>query len=661
MQTEYQRQQEMHARCYHPSGQWIEFKPEALEQSVVARFTAMVDRYPERLALQMGDEQVTYQALNAAANRLAHAILAQRGVGAEPLALLFEQGVQAIVAMLAVWKAGKFFMTLNPGDPPARLAQVLQDGCAAAIITTSQQRAALAGTWVVALPIIAVDEIAPAFAATNPVLTTGADDLACIIYTSGSTGKPKGVVYTQRNVLYRVQQYTNLVHLCAADRLALVEYYSFNGSLRDIFSAILNGAALFLFNLKTHSVEHFTQLLHQEAITLWVPVVSAFRAVRAALHANNLPHLRLLGMTGETLHRQDLEAYQHCTPPTCLLSLGLGSSETVGAILCGWFDHQSELPTQAVPLGYPVAETEVQLLDETGKAVPMGKIGEIVVRSGCLAHSYWQEPELTATTFLPNLQNGTQRIHFTGDVAVQRPDGQFVHLGRKDQQIKIRGHRVELVEIEQALVALACFSAVAVVARLGHTGEQRLIAYVVPANEAIPTTIELQHDLQQILPDYMIPPHFVFLDTLPLTVTGKVDRSALPVTDDTKPTRTTVYQSPRTPLETQVAAIWGAVLGLDAVGIHDNFLEVGGNSLTALQIIAQVLSRFRVSVPIQQLFTTSTIADMALLITQHQAAQADDCAIQQLLDEIEALSEEESTQQSSDVKPHNDTMALTIA
>ncbi|CAN5523438.1 hypothetical protein BH10CHL1_BH10CHL1_40500 [soil metagenome] len=642
MNSEVQRQQAIQARCVHPSGQWREFTVAALEQTVITRFEQMVARYPDRLAISMDDHQLSYRALNAAANRLAHAILAQHGDKTGPLALVFEQSIDAIVAMLAVWKAGKFFLVLSLTDPVARRAQLLQDSGAMGIITTRCHQDAVLYDGQPALPTINVDELSAVLPTANLNLVGEATDVACITYTSGSTGRPKGVTYTQRNVLYRVQQYTNLIHLCAEDRLALVEYYSFNGSLRDIFSALLNGAALFLFNLKAHGAQSFAQLLHQAQITLWVPVVTAFRAVSATLQPADLPHLRVLGMTGETLHRQDLAFYQQCTPATCLLSIGLGSSETVGAILCGWFDHRSELPEEAVPIGYPVTEVDVQLLDETGKPVSVGESGEIVVRSAYLAQGYWQQPTLTANVFQPDPRGGAQRIYATGDLALQQPNDQFVHLGRKDQQIKIRGHRVELTEVEQALVALQRFSAVAVVARLSHTGEQRLIAYLVPTNDARPTSTELRQQLLQTLPAHMIPAHFIFLDALPLTVTGKVDRTALPDLDTTRPNVASIYQAPRTPIEAQLAGLWSQMLSLTSVGIDDNFLELGGNSLTAMQIISRISVNFQVSIPIQQLFAAPTIADMAQVIAQHQAAPTR--MSEALLTALENLSDAEAGQ-----------------
>ncbi len=637
MKTENQRQQEIRARCYHPTGRWEEFNAAALEQSVVARFETIVARYPDRLALQMGDERLTYQALNRAVNRLAHAIIAQRGRGAEALALLFEQSIQAIVAMLAVWKAGKFFIAINPADPPARLAQLVQDGCATAILTTRQQQATLAELKHLAFTTILVDELPTQLSTANLRLPVKAADLACIIYTSGSTGQPKGVVYNQRNVLYRAQQLTNLIHASAEDRTALVEYYSVSAALRDTFMMLLNGGALFLYNLQAHGTESFVHLLRQAAITIWSPMVTTFRTVGTMLHAVDLPQLRLIGIGGETLHRQDIELYQQCTPTTCILSTALGSSETVGSIVRGWYDHQSKPCDNAVAVGLPVAEVEVHLLDSNGDPVPTGEIGEIVVRSSYLAQGYWQQPALTAKRFLPDPQGGIQRIYRTGDLGVLRPDGQLIHLGRKDQQVKIRGHRVEIPEVEQTLVALKRFSAVAVVARPSPIGGQQLIAYLTPANATTLTVTELRHLLQQTLPDYMIPTRFVFLAALPLTIAGKVNRNALPDPDAARPTLAIAYHAPRTPLETQVAGVWCAMLGLDKVGIQDHFLELGGNSLIAFQIIGRLFSQCQISIPIQHLLAAPTVADMALVITQHQAAQANDRTLQQLLHELESL------------------------
>lgn len=644
MNPEWQRQQEIQAKCWHPTGKWEAFGREALEQGVTDRFEQMADRYPERLALKMGDDLLTYRALNTMANRLARAILIQRGSGAELLALVFEQSVQAIVAMLAVWKAGKFFMALNPADPPTRLAQLVQEAGAVGIVTTRRQQEETPILTQLACTIVTIDECSPDLAVENLNLPHRATDLACIIYTSGSTGQPKGVVYNQRNVLYRAAQVSNLMHACAEDRTALLEYYSVSAALRDAFMTLLNGAALFLFDLKKNGAECFVQLLCQEAITLWAPMVTPFRTVVAALQTSELPHLRLVGIGGEIIHRQDIELYQQHFAPSCLLSLAFGASETVGSALRGWVDQQSELPNGAVSIGYPVAEVEFLLLDEVGHAVKPGEIGEIAVRSDYLAQGYWRQPELTAKVFWPDPEGGGRRIYFTGDLAVQRPDGQFAHLGRKDQQVKIRGHRVEIPEVEQALIALKRFSAVAVVARLSPLNEQRLIAYLVPGDNTLPTVTEIHQLLKKTLPDYMIPARFVYLDALPLTANGKVNRSALLYPTVTRPSLANAYRAPGTPVETLLAAIWCEVLGLELVGMDDNFLELGGNSLTAIQIIARVCSSCQVNLSIQQLFTAPTIATMAQTITEHQTNLANDAALEKLLNEVEALSEPEVAQ-----------------
>jgi hypothetical protein len=267
-----------------------------------------------------------------------------------------------------------------------------------------------------------------------------------------------------------------------------------------------------------------------------------------------------------------------------------------------------------VPVGYSVEDTDVLLLDDDGKDVGFGEVGEIVVKSRYIAPGYWRDPELTRAAFPSNSQDGSERLYRTGDLARRLPDGCFIHLGRKDYQVKVRGHRVELAEVETALRNIGVISEAVVVAREDIAGEKRLAAYVVPRQKPGPTIREVRDILTGKLPDYMVPSIFVFLDALPLTPNGKLDRHALPAPEWKRTELDGPFVAPRTPTEASVAKIWAEILRLPRVGVYDNFFEMGGQSLLGTQIISRVRDTFRAELPWRSLFDVPTVAGLADLI-----------------------------------------------
>jgi acyl-coenzyme A synthetase/AMP-(fatty) acid ligase/acyl carrier protein len=294
----------------------------------------------------------------------------------------------------------------------------------------------------------------------------------------------------------------------------------------------------------------------------------------------------------------------------------MGSTETLD-IRYHCIAHDWHSSDDKIPGGYALPDKEVLLLDETGREVGADQIGEIAVRSKYLALGYWRRPDLTQAAFIHDPRGGDERLYLMGDLGVMRPDGCLIHMGRKDFQVKIRGYRVEVAEIEEALLAIDSIKAAVVHARADDAGEQRLVAYVVPAAGVAPTVSELRRALTQTLPDYMMPSAFVFLETLPLSPTGKIDRRALPAPNHARPALNAPYVAPRTPTESDLARIWAEVLELEQVGVHDDFLDLGGDSLLATRILSRVIQTFRVELSIQALLAAPTVAQMAELIVPH--------------------------------------------
>jgi hypothetical protein len=354
---------------------------------------------------------------------------------------------------------------------------------------------------------------------------------------------------------------------------------------------------------------------------------------------------------------------------------GLASTET-GADRLFFIDRETELP-RVLPVGYPVAGSEILLLDEHGREVGPGEVGEIAVRSRYLALGYWRRPELTAEKFLAiadkggvevlrcygvkdanpntptpqhpntptsNTQHPPLRIYLTGDLGRMLPDGCLFHLGRKDFQVKVRGYRIETGEVEAALLEQAEIREAIVAAREDRPGDKRLVAYVVPVAKRAPTVSALRRALADTLPDHMVPSAFVMMEALPRTANGKVDRGALPGPGRTRPDLETPFAAPRTPLEQALAAIWAEVLGLDPVGLHDNFLELGGHSLLAAQLLSRVRSAFQVDLALRRFFQAPTVAGLAGKIMQSRLEQAGTEEAIRLLEEVESLADQDAQQ-----------------
>ena len=639
----YAQQQAILARCYHPSGTFIRFEKEELERSIPSRFERQVRANPDQIAIKTRSVELTYHELNQAANRVARAVLQQRGAGEEPIALLFEQGVQAVTAILGVLKAGKFFVPLDPASPRARTGYMI-DELQATLLLTNGRNLSMATDLAISAPtLINIDDLDLGLSTENPDLPIPPDALAFIAYTSGSTGQPKGVVQNHRNGLFMILSNTNLFHICPRDGLTLFSTYVSIGGLRDIFGALLNGAGLYPFDLRNEGVGRLSDWLVRNEITLFHSVPSAFRSFVATLSGDeDFPNIRLLHISGEPVFTSDVESYSQYFSSNCIFAQILGTTEAHNLL---WYliDRETRIRGSVVPVGYGFPDgMEVLLLDNNRNEVGVNEVGEIAVKSRHLSPGYWKRPDLTEAVFLEDPDGGDERIYLTGDLGRMLPDGCLEHLGRKDFQVQVRGYRVEAAEIETALLSLEVIDKAVAFAHEDNLGVQRLAAYIVPAGKPAPTVSDLRRRLLELLPDYMVPSAFVFLDVLPMLPGGKVDRLALPRPGPERPNLDSLFVAPRTPVEETLVGLWSEVLGLDAVGIHDDFMELGGHSLLATQVVSRVISAFRVEVPLRSVFEASTVARMAVLVTQRRAEEAEQTDVERLVSELEALSDEQA-------------------
>ncbi len=592
---------------------FVPFAPEWLERSLPARFEDQVARYPDCIALQVGDRALTYRELNHCANRVAHALIQQGDITAAPFAILLADQISSIVALLAILKSGNISVFIDPTRPHKEIVAILNDTQATLLVTEQAH-------WVLADMVAAqaaqpcqlfqIDADLSHVPTANLERVIPAESYAQIVYTSGSTGKPKGVIRTHAMLLRLSMAHANSYYITPQDRMMAPAPILFGSSLAVVVAALLNGATLLPFDIGAQGTAALAAWLRRENVTIYHSVASVFRHFLTTISPTEaFPAVRVVKLGGEAIYRQDIDLYKRHFSDNCVVRVGLASTET-NAYSWYFLDKTSNVEQPVVPVGYVLPEQEVLIWDEDHQSVGPHEVGEIVVRSRYLAPGYWRKPALTAAKFLPDPAGSDKRIYLTGDLGRIRPDGILEHLGRKDQMVKIRGYRVELAAIEGALLELPGVCEAAVIADDTAAHNQRLVAYIVPAEEQIASD-RLRHALQAVLPDYMIPTHFVMLDALPLLANGKINRKALPEPQGERPTLGIPLVAPRTPIESQLAAIWQAILQVDPIGIRDDFFALGGHSLALINVLSQINAQFGQEIAASTFLQEPTIERLA--------------------------------------------------
>jgi len=621
--------------CFHKS---------EIEGSLPQRFEHVVSHFPQQPAIITSSKSLSYDELNQAANRLARSLLARYGESPEPVAILLPDVMQQLIALLGILKAGKFFVVLDPRSPAAHLHQILDDLEGRILIADGSNNTKAFDQANYPYTILDFNSIDASLPSDNLGLNSSPTDIAAIFYTSGSTGKPKGVIRDHRFLLNRAYIEFNTHHPGISDHMTLMTTLSFSASITDVNMASLSGSTLYPYDLQREGVAHLAQWINQQTITLFRPPISLFRQFLDTLSGEEFfPSVRLVILTGDVLYKRDLDRCRSYFPSNCLFLHRYAGSET-GLVARFIIEQDTKITSPIVPVGQPMEDKQVLILDDDGKPLAQGETGEIAVRSRFLSLGYWRLPELTQAKFLPDPDGGERRIYLTGDLGRLLPDGTLEFCGRKDTLEKIRGYRVELATIEAAIYELGIVRSTTVIAQQAAPGEKRLVAYIVPATQPIPTVSELRSSLAQKLPEYMLPSSYVFLESLPLTTTGKVDRKTLPIPGRERPLLSTPYLPARTELEEKLVQIWQEALDLDEIGIYDNFLDLGGNSLLAARIIARVIDTMQVEIPVRLLFESPTIAQMAFAIREHQFPYQE---LDRLLTELEDMSDEEVQRQLS--------------
>ena len=605
-----------------PSRGFVVFSESETERSIPERFEQQVALHPSRIAVDGRTGSITYDALNRWANRVGRAILALRAEGKrKTLGLLLQKGAPTLAALMGASKAGQIYVPLDPAHPHARASKMLENAGADLIVTDDANYSAASKLGADSRPVLNIDRLDSNLSEENLGLSAPSDSLAYIIYTSGSTGEPKGVTQNHRNVLHQVRRQTNSLHISSDDRLTWLASVSTGQAMTDIYSALLNGATLCPFALKEDGLARLSEWLQQKEISIYHSSASIFRHLLDAMSSKaKFPGVRLVKLGSEQVFRTDVEGWKNHFSPSCIFVNALTSSEA-GMMRQIFLDHQTVIRQPVVPVGFAVEGMEVLLLDDAGRRLGFGSVGEIAIRSRYLTPGYWQRPDLTRAAFPFDPEGADTRTFLTGDLGRMSPGGCLNYLGRKDLQVKINGLRVEIAEVEAALLDACQLKHAAVVAREVSPGVTRLMAYVVPKKNPAPTLESIRSSMKGRLPDHMIPSEFGLVEELPLTPGGKVDRQSLASTISLPLRADASYVSPSTPLEWQIAEIWKELLDTRPIGIRHDFFELGGDSLLAVRMIDRIEECLGMRFPLTALDSRVTVENVAQVLLDPNRAE----------------------------------------
>ncbi|MEC1575620.1 non-ribosomal peptide synthetase, partial [Bacillus haynesii] len=578
-------------------------------------FEEQAMKTPDHTALVFGVQRMTYRELNEKANQTAR-LLREKGIGRGSIAaIIADRSFEMIIGIIGILKAGGAYLPIDPETPKDRIAFMLSDTKAAVLLTQGKAADGIdCEADMIHLDKGASDRFSKE--PLNPVNDSG--DTAYIIYTSGSTGTPKGVVTPHYSVI-RVVQNTNYIDITEDDVILQLSNYSFDGSVFDIFGALLNGASLVMIEKEVLlNINRLGSAINEEKVSVMFITTALFNMI-ADIHVDCLSNLRKILFGGERASIPHVRKVLDHVGRDKLIHVYGPTESTVYATY--YFINEIDDEAETIPIGSPLANTSVLIMDEAGKLLPIGVPGELCIAGDGLSKGYLNREELTAEKFIPHPFVAGERLYKTGDLAKWLPDGNIEFIGRIDHQVKIRGFRIELGEIESRLEMHEDINETIVIVREDEENRPYICAYMTAKRE-IPVE-ELRGFLEKKLPDYMIPAYFVKLDKLPLTKNGKVDRKALPE-PDRRMGAESEYEAPRNETEEKLAAVWQNVLHVEKAGIHDHFAQMGGHSLHAMELIAKIKEKMNVEIPLHQLFKLATIKELSTFIEANQQEDKED-------------------------------------
>jgi len=588
-----------------PSPAFEDFPSAATERSIAERFGEQARRRASCDAIRTATRSVTYDELHARSAAVASTVLDALGEGSEPVAVLATDEVARIAALLGILAAGKLFVLLDPAHPHARLTQILED---------SGARLVLSDDAAAALGVRSIDVDRATRGNGSVAADVAPEAPACILYTSGSTGRPKGILHSHRNLLFNVLRNTRSLKLCRDDRIALLGSRTMAQATHTTFNALLNGACLHPVDLRSGGFATLARRLREDEVTVYNSSASVFRRFARDVRGR-FENLRIVRLGSEPISRADVLAWTRLSPEGSWFVAALSSTET-GTIRQVVLDRESEIVSSLVPSGFAVDGAEVEIVDAGGDAAPPGTPGRIAVSSRYLALGYWRRPDLTDAAFRPDPRRPRNRVFLTGDRGRLDEDGCLHHLGRVDDQLKISGNRIEPAEIEATLLEHTDVTQAVLVARENAAGEPRLVAHVAAVDGT--SAHELRAFLRARLPAPMIPSGIVVQRELPQTPAGKADRSALPPWP--APRANVPAEEPQDLLHSALTRIWEDVLGVHPVGLREDFFELGGDSLMAVELLGRIEEACCRALPGSVLGRGATVENVAAAIAGEATA-----------------------------------------
>ena len=594
----------------------LPFEKTEIEGSIIARWQRVVEHFPEQIAVTTANgERYTYAELEQAANRLAHALLNALGAENCPVVLLFDQAYPLLISILGALKAGKAYVAFDTTQEIEQL-QLLYKTVAPPVMVTNTRYYALAQAianmtdpTMLNPQSIWLLEALPESNAAFPALSIAPDAIATIVFTSGTVKQPKGVARSHRIVLYRTWYAVGTQPFGPGHCIAGIRHCGLGGGMLYLFFALLYGATYCLYDLKRGSLQELAEWLQRERISYFPPPIILFRQwLETVAPGTFYPHLRYIEPSGRKTNA-DLEPLWPHVSDECIVQTGYAATE-VDRITSALITRHTSLPEGVLHVGTPLPDRTVSLIQEDGQTAAVGEIGEIVVRSRYIPTGYWQQPELSSERFIQADDGSGETSYRTGDFGYWRSDGNLELVGRQDSQVKLRGYRIVLGEVEDALRTLPSVKE-AVVAADEEKG--LLLAYLVAASEPPPSATLLRDALAAKLPHYALPNHIIFLPHFPLLTSGKVNRRALPAPEVSRGGLTTPYVPPRTQVEAELIAIWERLLPVHPIGVEDHFFDLGGHSILALRLLHAVEQHFQQPIALRQFIFKPTVAYLATL------------------------------------------------
>jgi amino acid adenylation domain-containing protein len=598
------------------------------------RFEQIVGQYPDVLAVMAGSDSLTYRELDRRANQLSRHLRAM-GVGPETLVgVSMERSLEMVIGIVGILKAGGGFIPLDPSYPEERLKFMIEDSGISVLLTQEALQERLSGYGAQLVPLDSLTSTIAGEDDTALPLQTVPENLAYAIYTSGSTGRPKGTLLHHRGLCNLATAQIQAFGVGPASRILQFSSLSFDASVWETVMALLSGATLVMANR-----EHLAtgQGLHEVLRDNHISTVTLPPSVLAVVPEEPLPELRTLITAGEKCPPDLVERWGEGRK----FFNAYGPTETT---VCASMLQVDKRYEEGPPIGRPILNTRVYLVDRHMEPVPVGVAGELLIGGVSLARGYLGRPDLTAEKFIPDPISGESgaRLYRTGDLARFLPDGNIDFMGRIDDQVKVRGFRIELGEVEAVLGLQPGIRDAVVVVREDMPGDKRIVAYFVPRNEQVPSSVELRDALRAHLPEFMVPSAFVGLEAMPLMPNGKVDRKALPAPEISRDDLGVAYVAPRNETEERLTELASTLLGIEKMGVHDSFFELGGHSLLATQLISRVRHEFDVELPLRTIFAAPTVAGLAEKIeAMRDEGKGSLDAIAEKLKNIENLSESE--------------------